>query len=252
MKLLLDVGNTRIKWALADAQGIWAHSVINDDSDHSLAALIRTANEHQITSTWVSNVKGAAFADRLLAAMHAAALVRPYFCQVKSPLAGVWPAYAGLGIDRLLALIGARVLTSSPCIVVDAGTAITIDALTGQGKHLGGVICPGQRSMRNALFTDTAGVRPSAGQAHAVFAQSTAAGVNAGLHWLVVGGIDAILTRMREQFEPAHLFLTGGDSQALLAHWPNEPALPMQIQPTLVLQGLLQVAETDSSDHPAA
>src|SRR5690606_5658142 len=128
----------------------------------------------------------------------------------------------------------------------DCGTAITVDALRGDGRHLGGLILPGPAMMRRALTTGTRGVRvdDADGVAQAVgplapHATDTAAAVRAGTSWAAVAAIDRIVDALRGDLaEPVACLITGGDAGAV------EPLLevPYRLEPDLVLAGLAIVA----------
>ncbi|MCC2961825.1 type III pantothenate kinase [Massilia sp. IC2-278] len=156
--LLVDAGNTRVKWALADAQaqpGDWAASgaALHDGLD-VLAEEWRT---RQVARAIVSNVAGQALRERL------AALLGPieveWFAS-SAERAGLVNGYrepARLGCDRFAAAIGARALAPEQALVVaTCGTATTVDAVTGDGRFLGGMILPGLALMAGALARNTA------------------------------------------------------------------------------------------------
>jgi type III pantothenate kinase len=161
MLLLVDAGNTRIKWALADddaAPGKWrdAGAVAHAEMDQ----LAADWQGHAITRIVISNVAGDDVRNRLqtmLAMLPPADLT--WFAS-KPQLAGVRNAYrnpAQLGCDRFAAAIGARVLEPGKAVVVaTCGTATTIDALSADGVFLGGMILPGLGLMASSLARNTA------------------------------------------------------------------------------------------------
>ncbi len=171
MWLLVDAGNTSIKWAVAAppaagaALGRWRHfGACPRAHVAQLAAAWRGTAEANATVTrvLVSNVAGAALRAQLaaqLAAAFGAALPLQWFASLPA-LAGVRNGYrdpAQLGCDRFAAAIGARALfPGRPLIVATCGTATTIDALTADGVFLGGMILPGLELMTRALASHTA------------------------------------------------------------------------------------------------
>ncbi len=158
MLLLIDAGNTRVKWALADAHaqpGAWiAHGAAPHDGLDALGAEWRS---RQVTRAIVSNVAGQALRERL------AALLGPieveWFAS-SAERAGLVNGYrepARLGCDRFAAAIGARALAPGQALVVaTCGTATTVDAVTADGRFLGGMILPGLALMAGALARNTA------------------------------------------------------------------------------------------------
>jgi type III pantothenate kinase len=171
MLLLIDAGNTRIKWALApdapDTLGQWLHSgVVERATLSSLAAQLAQATAVpgvSIKRVMLSNVAGDAVRAEVLATLHQC------FGERQPPLeilqssvsrAGLRNAYrqpAQLGTDRFAAAIGARALfPGQPLVLATCGTATTIDAISAEGVFLGGMILPGLRLMASVLAEQTA------------------------------------------------------------------------------------------------
>ncbi|MFO1372119.1 MAG: type III pantothenate kinase, partial [Candidatus Competibacteraceae bacterium] len=153
---------------------------------------------------------------------------------------GVRNAYAQperLGADRWVAMIAARALTQNICYVVDCGTAVTIDALAADGRHLGGVIMPGMRLMREALYRETRQIPPETGQAQ-LFGQSTRDCVWGGATYAVAAAIDGITARMAASHGPGARLLTGGDADAVFPYLQGE----YRQEPDLIFTGLQVIA----------
>jgi type III pantothenate kinase len=145
---------------------------------------------------------------------------------------------ATLGADRWCALIAAR--PSAPCIIVDAGSAVTIDALSGDGTFMGGVILPGLDMMRAVLDERTGLIRDTAGCDDDVLARTTASGVASGTLIGLAGAVDAIVAAQRDMLgAPAPALLCGGDGAKLLALLRSTP---VTLTPDLVLRGLAVIA----------
>jgi type III pantothenate kinase len=158
MLLLIDAGNTRVKWALADDDaplGQWldAGAVAHAELDRLPASW----QNRGITRAIVSNVAGAGMRGQLAQMLPAAAI--EWFASVPQ-LAGVRNGYRNpsqLGCDRFAAAIGARALEPGKALVVaTCGTATTIDALSADGVFLGGMILPGLGLMAASLARNTA------------------------------------------------------------------------------------------------
>ena len=150
-----------------------------------------------------------------------------------------------VGIDRLLNAVAAsrRVRPGVPAVLVDAGSAVTVDWLDESGAFAGGAIFPGVRLMTQALHDYTALLPLVQIQQPAppVPATSTPAAVEAGVFWAVVGGIQALSGRLGSRAPtPAEVFLTGGDA-ALLAPAMNQD---VRIWPHMTLEGIRIAAET--------
>jgi type III pantothenate kinase len=149
-----------------------------------------------------------------------------------------------VGIDRLLKAVAAngRRQPEVPAVLVDAGTAVTVDWLDVAGAYCGGSIFPGLRLMARALSDHTAllplvDVRDAD---LALPATSTPAAIAAGVYWAAVGGIRALVSRLTPAGVTPQVYLTGGDS-GLLA-----PALPAEfvLWPDMTLEGMRRSAES--------
>lgn len=245
MKLLVDYGNTRFKWAMFDdalrVGGVFAHA--------DVALRVAIAREwralHEIDAVFVASVVAPAREDEL------AALVRERFgfdAQfVRSPAAalGVRNAYAEpqrLGVDRFLALAAAHARSSRLQVLASVGTALTIDALAADGEHLGGLIVPSPALMRRAVVAGTARVDAREGR-YREWPVSTDDGVFSGALFAAAGAIDRFRNALERRFDmrPA-LVLGGGGSDEL------EPLLAdVERTHDLVLHGLALWARAAST-----
>jgi len=168
--LLIDAGNTRVKWALADnhaAPGAWlAHgAVTHADLPQLELAWSEAVARHGVGRILVANVAGNALRVQLEYVLQRAfpdldlEQAITWFASVPAQ-AGVTNGYrnpAQLGCDRFAAAIGGHTLAPGvPIIVANCGTATTIDAITADGFFLGGMIVPGLALMAGALARNTA------------------------------------------------------------------------------------------------
>jgi type III pantothenate kinase len=247
MKLLLDLGNTRLKWAVAAADGWSARGAVAWDDDVPVALKQAWNNvgplERVLGASVVNEEREAQLAD----------VVKQLFAQevawVRTPAeaCGVRNAYAEpqrLGVDRFLAMVAAHAAGHAPCVLAGIGTALTLDALTADGQHLGGLIAPGPLLMQQSLLGATARVRPERPGAIRDVADNTADAVASGC-WQAVA---ALIERFAKNIASQHpdgaqrLLLDGGDAEALL------PLLgvPANVAADSVLRGLLVWADS----HP--
>jgi type III pantothenate kinase len=154
--LLLDAGNTRIKWArVRDAR--WEELGVSGYDD--LGELIQAA---KVTGPggqcWIASVAGAA-RNRLIKQSLREAEVSLHWIESQAEQCGVVSHYKApqqLGVDRWMALLAARNRSQDACLIVSAGTAMTVDALAADGQFLGGIIVPGIGLMQQALQQGTA------------------------------------------------------------------------------------------------
>jgi len=243
MNLLVDLGNSRLKWA-QQAPGLWRTqaAVLEGNISSLLDDLWRdVAVPDQLVVCSVS-------APQRLQALEQWAQtrwsVKPRIVRTQAEQLGVKNLYRQpqqLGADRWVALIGARGLTASAACVVDGGTAVTVDALSADGEFLGGAVFPGLRLLRNSLVQGTAAIPATEGDAGDCLARSTADGVAAGTLFGLVGAVDRLIEECRRTLgESMMVFLTGGDAPALAARL-RAAHTPV---PDLVLKGLARIADS--------
>lgn len=241
MILAVDAGNSRTKWGLFDAAGtLLRHGAVDN---HDIARLEQDWRDFPgELRVAVSNVAGAAVATRLQAVCDLLALPLRWIV-ASSAACGVRNGYAQpqqLGTDRWAALVAAWNEYRAPCVVASAGTALTVDALSGDGEFLGGLIVPGLSLMRAALGGGTAGVGDAAGHWRD-FPISTADAVHSGALAAMGGAVRHMLAMLEARESRAPLcLLAGGDAQAL-AEILEFPVLPVQ---HLVLHGLFLIEST--------
>jgi len=242
MMLLADIGNTRIKW-LAWEQGQVRRrgGLRHRGVDRRRLGPQLWGRLERPAQVWIANVAGPEMAAALSAWIVEAWSLEARFAHTEAAGFGVRCAYAvpsRLGVDRWVAMIGARSLTRQVCCVVDCGTATTIDALSPAGGHLGGVIFPGIRLMRESLYRDTRQIPAEAGTV-TLFGRDTMDGVWGGTAYAVAAAIDRITRQMAADMGgPACRLLTGGDAEALLPYLEGD----YRLEPDLIFQGLLVMA----------
>lgn len=252
MLLLIDAGNTRVKWALvpnrergSEALGRWAASGMAEHAQ--VRELADVWRDRDIVRVLISNVAGQAMRDALEQALLGALGMQPvpleWFASVRE-LAGIRNRYrnpAQLGCDRFASAIGAHALfPGRPLLVATCGTATTVDAVSADGIFLGGMILPGLGLMAGSLARNTAQL-PQVAQDIDVaepFADHTDAAIASGCIAAQVGAIErAAAAHARRHGEP-QCILSGG-AAALIARYLAVPHLQVD---NLVLIGLHAVA----------
>jgi type III pantothenate kinase len=238
MILAVDAGNTRVKWGLWHDRGFVARgSVLTADAAALANALQGLARPRQ---TIGCNVAGTEVAARIEAALVPGELsVR--WVQSERRQCGVTSGYAEpaqLGADRWCALIAARMRLTGPSLVVNAGTAVTIDALTGDGFFLGGLILPGMALMADALARATAGLPRQTGRLE-TFPTSTANAIHSGALQAVCGAVERMAQAMSAAGHPQPQLVLSGGAAETLAPLLARPAV---VAPDLVLEGLVAIA----------
>ena len=247
--LLLDVGNSRLKWGVLDDGDIRRSGHIALEKIHEQGlSVLTTRLPRRVDAVWASNVAGTSFATRLsgVVGMHCNADV--HFVRSERRGWGVTNGYRQprrLGVDRWVAMIGAWAELQSCCLVVDAGTALTLDAIDDEGQHLGGQIVPGAETMLRSLSTNTSdiplvkgAVKRTAGDLK-MFGRNTAAAVREGAQNAVAGAVDRAFRTLRSNAYEPTIVLTGGGASRILEAL-EERALH---RPNLVLSGLAHMLE---------
>jgi type III pantothenate kinase len=242
MKILaINAGNSRIKWGLhEDAQWLKRGAVETVEAVELGKALAQPLAPDRIV---VANVAGEA-----VAACIAAALGRfdaaPHWLVSRAEQCGVRSSYARpdqLGADRWAALIGARARYDGPCVVVNAGTTMTVDALSAEGLFLGGFIVPGYALMCQSLSNSTALLKRQDGSL-SYFPDNTGDARVSGAVNALAGAVERMLRYMTEIGEgDAAILLSGGDAATI------GPLLNgrVQVVDNLVLEGLICIGTGD-------
>lgn len=237
--LVIDAGNSRIKWGYAE-DGRWARLawVATADAPTLGAALRDIAGVDRVA---ISNVAGPAVARDI-----AAGLLRlhpaPLWIKSVEEECGVRSGYddpAQLGSDRWAALIGAWHLFGGPCVVVNVGTTMTVDALTGDGVFVGGMIVPGVDLMCRALAENTAQLKVQGGS-FAYFPARTGDAVMSGAINALAGAVERMVRFLAETGEADPLVaLSGGGAEALAPRLGGR----VEVVENLVLEGLIRIVQ---------
>lgn len=242
MNLLIDIGNTNLKWTLGEYDSLEEMQIVRHSG--GLPIDLHAAWE-QLTPpqrVLVSNVGGADTAAALERACRSYWDLEPRFAKTERATYGVTIAYEQperLGVDRWLALIAAHRIYAGPVLVVDAGTAVTYDLLLGDGRHLGGLILPGIEMMRGSLLAGTYIPRVEPQEPTAPWATDTGTAIAAGSIQAPVALAERLCRLLEQQAGMApQCILTGGDAARLIPSL----SVPIRHRPDLVLQGLAVLA----------
>lgn len=251
MNLLLDIGNTNVKWAWHDGalqnigelryEDVEVSDIVNEIADNDIIA----------TGIWIASVADDEFTEELAEALADEYDVEAVYVEVEIDAFDIHVAYLHperLGVDRWLAMIGARAMVDGPICVADAGTALTIDGLLDDGTHVGGLICPGMHLMQDSVLEETADIarhavdRPTDVQ---LFADDTAAAILSGSVFAAVALIEYAADELeRISGDLPEVFLTGGGAAAIAPLM----GLEVHVLRELVLRGLAIVVEEEADD----
>ena len=240
MNLLVDIGNTRLKWGIATgSQIITGQSFVNE-----------RLKRHELVEAWKDIASPTRLAVSCVSAKQLFELVQSVALELWSGVEiipvksqaqafGVINAYEQpekLGVDRWLSLVAVRHQYNGAACVVDCGTAITVDVIDANGHHLGGLISPGLSLMKKSLVQGTEALQFSETKHSSGLANFTEAAIFSGTLSAAVGLIELVLSKQPKNMQ---LILTGGDAQ-LIGEQLDSMSI---IDPDLVLRGLLYVLD---------
>jgi type III pantothenate kinase len=246
VNLLLDLGNSRLKWTLAGfgAEAACGACAWGDD----MADILGHAWQASAPPT---RVLAASVVDAAREAAVAAAVQSRFggaVQWVRTPAAGcgvrnAYAAPATLGVDRFLAMVAALDMGRAPCVLAGCGTALTLDALAADGRHLGGLIAPGPRLMQQSVLDATVRVTADASARIVEAADNTGDALVSGCWHAAAALVERFAAHMAGALGGApRLLLGGGDAEALATVLER----PSELLPDAVLRGLSVWART----HP--
>ena len=234
MILDFDIGNTRLKWRVSTSAGtVLSTGAVVHNQNLDVANLLPELRR-------VSRVRIVSVMGRVESQIKELCATRwgvsPQVASVIDGCGGVVCGYESpsrLGVDRWLAVIAAWARHRRACLVVSAGSALTVDIVNDVGHHQGGYIVPGLWMMAQALGSNTWGIEVDASVTPALApGATTSEAVMHGCLMAVVGAIERIAAGERIN----KVFITGGDA-ALVARSLSIQC-DVEVVPGLVLDGL--------------
>lgn len=247
MILAIDAGNSRTKWGVFDEAGeLKAHGVIPNSA---ISAIPMPVEWQPCKRVVISNVGGEGLEESIRGLL--APLGKPIrWVKASAQACGVTNSYEHpqlLGADRWAAVIAAWQQYHAPCVVVSAGTALTVDALgvgpDGKGIFHGGLIVPGLKLTEECLAKGTADISHASGTMQ-YFPTTTGDAIYTGALSAMAGAVNSMLVKLEQQANrKPHCILSGGDAAALAEMLKHYEAEKLVIAEHLVLQGLLFLEE---------
>jgi type III pantothenate kinase len=214
--LQLDVGNSSAKWRLVDGAQVLARGRYVPGDENSRNALFESVSEPR--HIWISSVAAPEAESELARMLRQRWGLDPWFARTQGSTADLRNSYAEprrMGVDRWLAMLGARRRTGERLCVVDAGSALTIDLVDASGQHEGGYIIPGPALMERALLLDTDRVRFDEDTGYALTpGVSTAEAVRHGIALAQAGAVALALEQAGG--DAPELFFCGGGARELM------------------------------------
>jgi type III pantothenate kinase len=242
MILELDCGNSFIKWRVldADVRRVVGEGVV--DSDLALLEGLKALKGLALKFCRLVSVRTSDETSALVSLLTEAFGVSVVCAAPSREMSGVrngYEEFERLGLDRWLAMLGGFHLASGACLVLDFGTAVTADFISGNGEHLGGFICPGMPLMRNQLRTHTRRIRYGDLAAERALeslvpGRTTVEAVERGCSLMLRGFVLTQLELARSYWgDDFVVFLTGGDADLV-----SEIVTEARVVPDLVFVGL--------------
>jgi type III pantothenate kinase len=270
MRLEIDLGNTFLKWRLVGQVRLSGGRFKFDELEFWLAEQVDS-----VTAIWIASVASDAVNHQLSRRLQAHFGVEPEFARVTkqgampafeavsgtlnsdalsplspaithsiqhatnsklTPLINAYAQPEKMGVDRWLAMLAAWNRFAAPLIVVDAGSAITIERISADGHYLGGTILAGFQMQQTSLLGQTARVRFDAVQGDALLGGVDTASCVASGAELVLRGVAIQLSELVVRSERTRLVITGGDADHLIGYLDSE--LEYMYVPELVMDGL--------------
>ena len=234
MYLTIDIGNTRTKAAAFDINGSLLHSaVVNENAVENLNQLISEYKiQHAIFSvTGIYNWSKEALniSGRIIELSHETPL----------PITIIYSTPHTLGRDRIAAACGAHfILPEKNCLIIDAGTCITMDVVLKTGIYLGGNIAPGLSMRLKAMHEYTAKLPlEEIKWTNQPFGDSTSHALQNGACLGALMEIEGMLRRAKDAFGEASVVMTGGDAAFLAEKMESQ----IFVEPELVVKGLFKI-----------
>ena len=234
--LLLDIGNTRLKWAQAEAGQLGpVHAVAHAGDPVAALQALPAVN----VPVWLASVLDANLNAQVLAALTRQYGVGVHLAKAQSECLGLRSGYQQphrLGVDRWLSMLGIWHQRHEAFCVVSAGTALTFDAVDANGQHLGGLIAPGIRAMERATLGNTRFETYALPEPDApALGSDTENCVAQGALHAALGLIERAVST---QIQPAAHYICGGDASTLIPHLSES----WEVRVNPVLDGLMVTA----------
>jgi type III pantothenate kinase len=215
----VDIGNTRIKWRLLSRQDEISGALYTSDID-SLDAHIGVS----VSRVRVSCVASASLREHVRQLAVSRWDCEPEFASASAQLAGVRNGYdnpLSLGVDRWLAIVAAFNACRSPCLVLDAGSALTVDIVNENGLFEGGYITPGLAMMQCSLVENTGNIRCEVVDDFSLrgdrLGTNTQDAVRLGAAFALRAIAERSVGKFRLRWPHGRIYITGGDGEKLAA-----------------------------------
>lgn len=237
--LLIDIGNTNLKWAIDTSDGFVFGGVCRSQSGSIESLLVNEWDDLKPDTVFMSCVSNETIKQQVFAASKSCWGIQAESIVTPAQGCGISNAYAtpvNMGSDRWAAIVAAFNQLKGPVCVVDSGTAVTLDVVNSAGRHLGGLIIPGYGLMQECLQKGTrmafVNERPSSNPIE--LGTSTEGCIHGGVSLAISSMVNTMFAKLQTELTGIRLILTGGDAEMLQGQLGCESS----IDPHLVLKGL--------------
>lgn len=248
MKLLLDMGNSRLKSAVSDDFGNLSQFISAAYDEQKPIEVLKAHLDRypNVGKVVLVSVLGNTFNEFVLNLFteHKATLIWARSEQSAYGIVNNYHEPTQLGSDRFVALVAARkAFPNENCIVIDCGTAVTIDALSHEGEFYGGVIIPGLKLWSESLIKRAGQLNEHRIDDTDLFAKDTAQAIGSGSIFGLISAVEGVSNRMSRKLEQltqvgaaSRLIICGGDAELV----NDYSQLEFELVPNLVLIGLAE------------
>lgn len=243
MQLLIDVGNSRIKWAELCGGVLGGFKSCTSSDGSSLPDELRAVERPE--AIYIASVAGKAATQRLIEQLTSKWGVVPHRIDSQQFCCGVTNGYreaTQMGVDRWAAMIGAFRQYAGPLCVVDCGSAMTVDVVNAHGHHLGGLIVPGFWMQQRQLIDGTAGISILEGEReNETWGRDTTSCIQHGAIEAMAGLVERSVRKLSRQLvDEVMVVMTGGDAVAVMSRL----TMQVQVEEHLVLQGMAHIVKS--------
>ena len=241
MKLLIDVGNTRIKWCLLAATDAIDQAHVIKGSEEDLSQFLEALDCSNV-GVWYAAVNSVSSLESVLSRYSFASMVQALTLKEQHGLRNSYAYPQRMGVDRWLVMQAAwKHAQQEDIIVIDAGTAITIDVVLsmgpGLGEHKGGYILPGLHMAMQALYSTTGQVRSYDEEAKGLADKALGTSTDQCVEYGVLNQVLALVRQVSASYPGAGVYLTGGDGEQLFQYLVTEVDMSVNLDENLVLKG---------------
>lgn len=242
MNLLIDVGNSRMKWGEMRNGVLGGFNSCPSRESNGLPEYFCAIEKPK--AIYVASVAGKEATKNLVEQITSLWGVVPQQLGTQQFCCGVTNGYrepSQMGIDRWAAMIAAGSHYAGPLCVVDCGSAMTVDVLDSVGNHLGGLITPGLHMQQRQLLDGTAGINFREGEReNEPWGRNTTSCVQLGVVETMAGLVERSAKRLSRQLAgEVRVVMTGGDAEAIKAHL----AMDVMLEEHLVLEGMALIVD---------